>query len=466
MLNRLFKAGRFQVTVLVSIGIVLRTNPLFAQDEDYAGFRHELYQEDDDRMSITTDSVGWDIGVNDHVRVNGQLVRDAISGATPNGAPPQSQWPFLSFNGYYNQYYNLYYQAAINSYLPLYNSGAFNAYANPYQAFTNYVIQNTPQLGPESTNSAAQSYNALTNNPNYHNSTKVPLTQVNDLRMAVSLGVPVTFPVGNTVQTVSPQLSYSTESDYESLGLALDYQVQLNQKNTILNVSWSQNIDSVRDNTLVNWRSKDGSEILAGINQLLTPKSYIEADFTFGDEYGYLSDPYRGIMAFLNFPLLQLDPSDAALEPENRPSRRTKEIFYTRYTQFIDPLKSSIELSYRFYHDSYGIYGNTFEGDWHKNLGRHFVLSSGLRYYRQTAASFYYVILPDWDTRPDYYSADYRLSRLESFNLSVDLTCKIVKQFYLDLAYSRYIMVGLDGVTSQSAYPSANVFSIEGRIFF
>ena len=463
MLKRLFNFGRFQITVWVSIGIIFKTNPLFAQDEDYAGFRHELYQEDNDRMSITTDSAGWDIGLNDHVRMNGQLVRDAISGATPTGAPPPSQWPYPTFNDYYSQAYSQLFQAAINdpNNLILYQSGYFPS----YQAYTNYVAQNTPQLGPEATNNAAARYQTLTNNPSYH-STTVPLTQLHDLRMAVSLSFPVTFPVRTTIQQITPQASYSTESDYDSLGLALDYQIQLNQKNTTLNFSVSQNIDSVRDFTQVNWRSKNGTEYLVGINQLLTPKSYIEADFTFGDEYGYLSDPYRGIMAFLNFPLQQNTPPDAALIPENRPSRRTREIFYTEYTQFIDPFDGSIELSYRFFHDSYGIYANTFEGVWRQNLGRHFVLSPGLRYYRQSAASFYYVIIPDYNNLPAYYSADYRLSQMETFNISVDLTCKIVKQFYLDLAYSRYIMRGLDGITSQSAYPSANVFSIEGRIFF
>ena len=468
MLNRLFKSGRFRVTVTVwvSVGIILKTNPLFAQDEDYSGFRHELYQEDNDRMTITTDTLGWDIGLNDHVRFNGQLVRDAISGATPTGAPPQSQWPFPTFNTLYNQDYSQLLQAAINNpnNLFLYQSGLFNGYPNPYQAYTNYVVQNTPQLGPEATNNAAASYKAITNSPSYHNSTQVPLTQLHDLRMAGSVGFPVTFGVGDTAQRIAPQISYSTESDYDSLGLALDYQIQLNQKNTILNVSWSADIDSVRDDTLVNWQYKSGNEFLVGINQLLTPKSYIEADFTFGDEHGYLNDPYRGVMTLLNFP--QLNPEDAALIAEQRPRRRTREILYTRFTQYIDPLYGSIELSYRFYHDSYAIYGNTFEGDWHQNLGRHFVLSPGLRYYRQNAASFYYVIVPDFDNLPPYYSSDYRLSEFQSFNISVDLTCKVVKQFYIDLAYSRYIMQGLDGVTSQSAYPSANVFSIEGRIFF
>jgi hypothetical protein len=35
-----------------------------------------------------------------------------------------------------------------------------------------------------------------------------------------------------------------------------------------------------------------------------------------------------------------------------------------------------------------------------------------------------------------------------------------------DASYYRYMMHGLDGVTSQSAYPSANVGSLGLRIWF
>jgi len=41
-----------------------------------------------------------------------------------------------------------------------------------------------------------------------------------------------------------------------------------------------------------------------------------------------------------------------------------------------------------------------------------------------------------------------------------------MKNLSLDASYMRYIMSGLDGVTSQSAYPSANVFNLGLRVWF
>ena len=457
MSRRVLKLTPGQLTFCLSIALVIKTSSVFAQSEDYAGYRHEFYLEDDNRMSIDTDTLGFDVGLGARARFTGQLVMDAISGATPTGAPPQNQWPFPTFQTFYNQNYAPLLNNAITNQnnLILYQSGYFPS----YEAYTNYIAQNNPQLGTQATNSAAASYNALTNSPSYHNKT-VPLTQIHDRRRAFSFGVPLTF--GN--QQFTPQFSYSTESDYHSVGLALNYAIQLNQKNTTLNAGWSHDNDRVRDDTLVNWQSKVSDEVLIGINQLLTPKSYVTADLTYGQEYGYLSDPYRGVMALQNFP--QYNPEDAALIPEKRPRRRTEQIFYTSYAQFFDSLNGSGELGYRFFHDSYGILANTVESTWHQKLGRHFVFSPGFRYYTQTAANFYYVLVPDFNNLPADYSADYRLSEFQSFNFSADLTYRVLNHLSVDLSYTRYIMQGLDGVTSQSAYPSANVYSVGVRLWF
>jgi hypothetical protein len=389
----------------------------------------------------------------------GSFVSDAISGATPTGAPPQSQWPFPTFQHYYNKDYNQLFQAAINdpNNLILYQSGYFPT----YQAYTNYVAINNPQLRTQATNNAAASYNSLTNNPNYHNK-NVPLTHIQDHRYAFSLGLPVTF----KNNLITPQVSYSTESDYRSLGVSLNYQLALNQKNTLLEGGWSHNFDSVRDDTLVHWQAKNTDEVMIGVNQLLTPKSYVTANFTYGAERGYLSDPYRGVMPVGNDNFLQTNPSDAALIPENRPRSRNQQILYTSFTQFIDPMNGSLELGYRFYHDSYGIFANTYEINWHQKLGPFIVITPSFRYYRQTAADFYYVLVPDNNGLPSYYSSDYRLSRMNTFNFGIAVNYFIGKNLSLEASYARYVMRGLDGVTSQSAYPSANVGTLGFRIWF
>jgi hypothetical protein len=67
---------------------------------------------------------------------------------------------------------------------------------------------------------------------------------------------------------------------------------------------------------------------------------------------------------------------------------------------------------------------------------------------------------------PKYYSADYRLSELNAFTYGVQIHLQVHEHVAIDLAYKRYEMVGLDGVTPESAYPSANVFTIGAGVSF
>ena len=184
MLPPLVKFDSRQLAVLLSVLLLLKTSLSFSQDDNFIGYRREFYQEDDNRMSINTDTVGWDMKLNEHVSVNGEFVHDAISGATPTGAPPQAQWSFAPFSSYYQQAYNQFFQNAIAQNYSFYQNGYFPN----YQAFTNWVAQTNPQLSGQATNSAAQSYNSLTNSPNFHNSKNVPLTTLHDTRFAFFAG--------------------------------------------------------------------------------------------------------------------------------------------------------------------------------------------------------------------------------------------------------------------------------------
>ncbi len=197
--------------------------------------------------------------------------------------------------------------------------------------------------------------------------------------------------------------------------------------------------------------------------QLFGPKAYLTVNASLGFEHGYLADPYRGVM-FANE--LQNNPDDAALSPEVRPRHRNSQILYASWTQFVTPANGSYEFSYRFFHDTYGIFAHTAELDWHQKIGKNLVISPMFRYYVQNAADFYYILVPDSNNPPAYYSSDYRLSEFESFATGVTITWRIVKHLSFDASYMRYVMRGLDGVTSQSAYPSANVFNIGLRIWF
>lgn len=435
---------------------LLRLNRAVA-DENVVGYRNSYYQEDNNRIKVNTDVWQFDVGVRDNIRISGNVVLDAISGATPVGAPPQNQWPFPTFNNLYQSAYQGAYGSQYNQFInnnQIYVDSGLETYNQLTNDATAFATQTAPTIA---TNSAAASYSSLTNNPNYKNS-KVPLTPMHDHRTAFSIAVPLTF--GRS--QITPSFSYSEESDYISFAGALNYSLSFNDKNTIVSTGWSHNGDTVRDDLFV-WEDKTTDNAFIGLVQLFGPKAYLTVNASLGFEHGYLADPYRGVM-FANE--LQNNPSDPALSPEVRPRHRDSQILYASWTQFVTPLNGGYELSYRFFHDTYGVFAHTAELDWHQKLGKYVVISPMVRYYNQGAADFYYILVPDSNNPPSYYSSDYRLSKLQSFATGVTITVRVQKHVSVDASYMRYVMRGLDGATSQSAYPSANVFSAGLRIWF
>lgn len=297
-------------------------------------------------------------------------------------------------------------------------------------------------------------------------SNRVPLAKMNDVRTAGDLKS--SFRWGRN--TTTPEFSYSLEDDYESVGLSLNHTVDLNEKNTTLAFGFAYTHDTIMpefwdgDNEY-----KNGGDALIGVTQLLGANTIFTANFTFGMAKGYLSDPYKGFR-FSDYP----DPE--TIFPENRPDERLKTIGYFSLTHFVTPLKGSAELSYRLYHDSFSILSHTVALNWFQKIGKHVVLSPMFRFMDQSEADFYAVQLPGdpllspgdpgFMGIPKHYSADYRLSALQTFTLGLSGTVKIKDRVSLDLSYQHYRMVGKDNETSASAYPTANIVSAGFRIWF
>lgn len=425
--------------------------------EDEVGYRRSLYQEDDNRIKVNTDVWNFNVGLKDNIRISGDVVLDAISGATPTGAPPQSQWPFASQNSLYQSAYQSAYAYQYGQFVKdnqIYVDAGLMTFQQLTNGATGFAAQTAPNIA---TNNANTAYHILTNNPNYRNNS-VPLTQMHDHRDAFSVQLPMTF----GPHQITPSFAFSEESDYISVSGALNYSLSLNEKNTILSAGWAHNGDSVKDDVF-KWEDKNTDDAFLGLVQLFSPKAYLTVNASLGFEDGYLADPYRGVMLASE---LQYNPNDPALSPEVRPRHRNSEILYASWTQFITPLNGSFEASYRFFHDSYGIFANTAELDWNQKIGKYLVISPMFRYYIQSAANFYYILVPDYNGLPSFYSSDYRLSEMETFATGVTATWQVYKHLSLDASYMRYVMRGLDGATSQSAYRSANVVSFGLRLWF
>jgi hypothetical protein len=298
------------------------------------------------------------------------------------------------------------------------------------------------------------------------------LTQMHDIRRAGNLGLDLT--TGRHKFTLTGSLS--RENDYDSKGLSLSDAIEFKDKNTTLRLGVSHNFDRVLGNDPTDpnsdrprfWTDKDSTEALIGISQLLDKRTIVTADFTFGQDEGYLNDPYRNVY-FTAWSALNVFEVGM---PEIRPDHRNKEVLQLGLTHFFESANASIEGTYRFYHDSYDITAHTLTLNWHQHLGKHLLIEPLVRFYEQSEASFYTPLgVPgyfpgDGIARPANYSADYRLSQFWSLTYGLQASVIIKEKFYLDLGYHRYEMRGLDDVTSPLLYPKADIFTVGLRVWF
>ena len=362
-----------------------------ARGEDHVDYRYNNYKEENGRIRVETHSTFFEVTPTPSVTLSGEAVYDAISGASPTGAPPRK------------------------------------------------------------------------------GSNQVPLAPLEDEREAGSFSAGVRW-LRNQITT--PQIAYSTEHDYESIGASLNHAIEFNQKNTILSFGASYTYDEISPQFWNgNTEYKRSADFLIGLSQLLGPKTILSASVTYGASRGYLNDPYKRFR-FSDYPL------ESVTFPEERPGFREKQVGFISITHHFTPVNGSAELSYRFYHDSYAIVSHTVGLNWYQKLGKHVLVSPMFRFMDQSAADFYAVQLRGDPTAapgdpfaphfpiPQNYSADYRLSALQSFTYGVTVSITIKEHVTLDLGYTRYEMVGTDHRTSDSAYPKANIFSAGLRVLF
>ena len=276
-------------------------------------------------------------------------------------------------------------------------------------------------------------------------------------------------------QTLTPQFSYSQESDYRSVGISLNDAIDFNEKNTTFSWGLSHTFDQILPNpgedlSIISPRNKNSTEGLLGISQVLDRNTIVGANLTLGYSDGYLSDPYK-VVFFDDFP----PPSPGnpfTVFPENRPDHKFRQVAFLSLQHYFEPLDGAADVNYRFYHDSFGIVAHTATIQWNQKIGKHAILSPLFRYYTQSAASFYGTHFPGDPTNPSmfptpqYYSADYRLSALNSYTYGVSLNVKVQKHLSLEIAYKRYEMFGTDRVTSSTQYPTANTISGTLTIWF
>ena len=296
-------------------------------------------------------------------------------------------------------------------------------------------------------------------------SDQVAMTQMHDRRKAWSGDLSHQFPRIN----VDVGWANSRESDYVSTGGSVNTLTDFNQKNTTLLLGLAGTNDDVKVFYQGIYVQKRTGEAIVGVKQLLSPLTFVTLNLTWGRATGYLGDPYRVIQKNVEIlPGLFLPRS----YPENRPDRREHSVAFASINHTVAPLHGAFEANYRFYRDTFGTTSHTLGATWLQKIGERFVLSPSLRYYQQSAADFYRVTLDGTSIVPGllpnpagpFYSADYRLAKLRTWDYALKAVWKVSDALQLDAAFEHYEMQGRDGFTLASAFPRAKMVTLGAQV--
>jgi hypothetical protein len=247
--------------------------------------------------------------------------------------------------------------------------------------------------------------------------------------------------------TVNAGLGFSSEYDYQHIGANFGLTRDFNQRNTTLSAALAYAQDTIKpvgglplgltqmtdavDDDMRPANRGDGSDsknvldVLLGVTQVLGRHTVLRVNLSYSDSSGYLTDPYKilSVVDPVTGELIGRTPAPGAAGPtgvylfERRPDSRRKEGVYAEVRH--DFSGKVLQLGYRFSTDDWEVDSHTLETRLRLPLGGASYLEPHVRYYQQTAASFYRYSLPDAAPLPEFASADARLSDMSAFTVGL-----------------------------------------------
>lgn len=222
-----------------------------------------------------------------------------------------------------------------------------------------------------------------------------------------------------------------------------------------------------------------------GLSQVLDKNSVLQVGVGYTRSGGYLSNPYRVMTVIFVDPTAGTTPSiltgNVQALLEQRPDLRSQWNVSARYAHFMPAQDAALHLGYRYFGDDWHIRSHTLDAEWRQALSTGWTLTPSLRYYSQTAASFYqpYLVSPqayrkvaiDADENvtitpfnpqllPSYFSSDPRLSAFGSLSGGLTLSKQFSKGIRAEAGIEYYkhagaLKLGGGGESSYADYAAA-----------
>lgn len=212
----------------------------------------------------------------------------------------------------------------------------------------------------------------------------------------------------------------SSERDYLSRAASVDVRWWSEDHNMTLTFGTggaSDRINSV--NQLAVDRTRQTLDLLIGVTQVLTARDIVQSNVTYSTGHGYYSDPYKLL--------------------DTRPDKRHIIAWLTRLNHHFAAFDSTLQIGYRFLHDSFGDDAHMLDLAWVQPLPHRFTVTPSVRYTTQSAADFYNdPPFPRGFRRGELYTADTRLSAFGALTAGLKVSVDLAQGWTVDLKWQGY----------------------------
>lgn len=247
----------------------------------------------------------------------------------------------------------------------------------------------------------------------------------------------------------------SGERDYSSFGVNGGLTRDLNNKNTTVGItgSYSHDVVSPIGGIGLPFTSPDSSypwlpaaslnkevyDYVVSLTQILNQQTVFRANFSFDQASGYLNDPYKVLS------VVQDPGSPDAGEPienlhENRPDFRIKRAVFSELRRYL--WGHSIDLSYRYFWDTWGIKSHTVDIVFQYHLEGGSSFQPHIRWYRQSKADFFRPFLVQGVSLPTFASSDSRLAKFDAFTIGLKYLFSVSDDSRLAISAEYYLQRG------------------------
>ena len=271
----------------------------------------------------------------------------------------------------------------------------------------------------------------------------------------------------NRMSRYQAGLSFSTETDYKSVGVNYSYLEDFDDKRTTITLGGAYSFDAVdphggfhdaftsifavpatpvvtvtsasgggggETGSLFPGKSKQTFEGIVGLTHVLNRYTLLNLNFGLSYVTGYQTDPYK-IISVIDGNGLPVD-----YVWEKRPDTRLK---YTLKGSFVTAIGTdALHLDYRYYGDDWGITASTYDVKYHFGMGERLYLVPHYRLSRQNRADFFHLSLDSGQPSPEFASADYRLGDMTTTTVGGMVGLRYNSKLELTLNVEQIIQTG------------------------